>query len=178
MANKSVFDPNTHHRRSIRLKEFDYTQPGIYFITICTYQRKSTLGNIIDDQMALSEFGKIIVSEWLFLPVRFPHISLDQWVVMPNHLHGIIQINYVQKNVSPISVDKPGSRPGSINAVIQNFKSITTRKINSLRNQKGNPFWQRNYYEHVVRNEQSLAEIREYVVNNPFRWKIDKLYIA
>ena len=177
MNNKFHFDPNIHNRRSIRLQEFDYTQPAAYFITICTYQRENSLGNIEQNQMRLNKFGKIVADHWQHLPGFFSNVKLDEWVIMPNHIHGIILL-HSQKNLisGPSPTKKPAVKSGSINAIIQNFKSTSTRKINSLMNQRGVPFWQRNYYEHIIRNDDSLHQIREYIHNNPIQWEMDKLY--
>jgi putative transposase len=177
MQNKPQYDPKKHHRRSIRLKNYDYTQPEYYFITICTYHRENTLGIIQNGEMECSKFGKIAEVYWQRLPTIFSYMKLDEYVIMPNHIHGIIQIIETSQNPNITNPNsKSGSIPHSINAIVQNFQSITTRKINKLENIRGTPFWQRNFYEHVIRNEISLMEIQKYIRNNPLQWEMDRLY--
>lgn len=179
-----------HERRSIRLHGYDYTQPGYYFVTICTANRQCLFGQIIEGKMQLNRSGKLICWHWKRIPKHFHDVCLDEHVVMPNHLHGIIRIvgakhsnnavAYYQENLdsnaSPLRVPiRPaGTQPQSLAAVIQNFKSITTRKINRILRTPGSTIWQRNYYEHVIRNEESLNRIREYIIYNPARWMHDR----
>ena len=127
--------------------------------------------------MALSSVGDIVQRCWLNLPRHFSWLELDAFVIMPNHLHGIIVIGRGEAsspdNASPLrrSAEVPaqpnGTQPGSLGAILQNFKSVSTRKVNKGNRNSGLPLWQRNYYEHVIRNEEELKEIREYIINNP-----------
>jgi REP element-mobilizing transposase RayT len=176
------FDPQRHHRRSIRLKGYDYSQAGAYFVTICAQNRECLFGEIVDGEMRLNGQGEIVIACWDNLPCHFPHIELDAFVVMPNHVHGIIVIAYdtgggrgkAFANPSKCCVPtKRGSPGGSLCAVVQNFKSISTRKINQQRDARGAPVWQRNYYEHIIRDERELDRIREYIAANPAKWDED-----
>jgi putative transposase len=166
-------------RRSIRLAGYDYTAPGSYFITICTARRADLFGKIVDGQMQASLFGEIAGREWLRLEERFPQLKLDAFVVMPNHLHGII----ILIGDKP-GLEEPGARegfgcpvPGSLPSLVRSYKSAVTLKINARRNLPGIPVWQRNYWEHAIRDEVDWSRIREYVVNNPLRWMEDSLYL-
>ena len=194
------FNPEKHHRRSIRLKGYDYTQPGAYFITICTYQRQCLFGEIIAGTMHLNLTGQIVQTCWKNLSKHFPFIELDVFTVMPNHLHGIIIITETNpnqnlnvgekhscpnildlpkneyKNASPFT-DKPpakGTQTQSLGAIIQNFKSTSTRKINRINENFGKTLWQRNYHEQIIRDEQSLHYIQQYITENSQNWREDK----
>ena len=173
------YNPDKHHRRSIRLQNYDYTQQGLYFITICIWQRECLLGNIVgaisykDSEtlaeiqgnsayMELNYYGQAVEYNWQILAKKFRNVVLDKFVIMPNHIHGIIQLQ--------------SSGGKQLSEIIQNFKTSSARRINQLRNAKGVPVWQRNYYEHIIRNEESLEIIREYIVNNPISWNEDKLH--
>jgi REP element-mobilizing transposase RayT len=194
-----TYNPDIHKRQSIRLKGYDYSQSGLYFITICCYQRECFFGNIINSQMILNNFGQLIKEEWLKSAEIRKEIELDDFVIMPNHFHGIVIINqeinsdfmkndvdFQDNNVgangrSPLqqiqsSPPKISMKPKSISSLIAGFKSATTKKINVIRNTHQNPVWQRNYYDHIIRNDESLARIREYVQNNPLSWENDQLH--
>ncbi len=165
-------DPDKHHRRSIRLKEYDYSQPGAYFVTICTRERECLFGEIVDGEMRLNGAGQIMADAWRWLGVQYPYVGLDGSVVMPNHLHGIIVIcDDVRRGVSrnaPTKTRKPLGR------LIGAFKTVSTKRLNESRLTEGAPLWQRDFYEHVVRNEDELEAIREYIVSNPARWEEDE----
>ncbi|NOX88910.1 MAG: transposase [Calditrichaeota bacterium] len=181
------YNPQKHHRRSIRLKGYDYSQPGSYFITICTQNREMLFGDVADGRMILNTIGKIIDYHWQRLPQHFKNIELDEYQIMPNHFHGIIRIvgamhsawgirtqrNNATENASPLP---HGTKPGSLGAIMQNFQSITTRKINKIRKTPGVRIWQRNYWEHIIRNEQELNRIRQYIIENPLKWQDDKYF--
>jgi REP element-mobilizing transposase RayT len=182
----SPYNPHIHHRRSIRLTGYDYTQAGAYFITICTHKRDFLFGEIVDGAMYLNELGNIAADCWYSLRRHFPHISLAEWVIMPNHMHGIVIIGRGEafaKDIlvaAGISVNDPplrpnGTKPGSVGAIVQNYKSITTRKINKQRSTAGVSVWQRNYWEHIIRNEQAYQRIANYIINNPGQWHNDSL---
>jgi REP element-mobilizing transposase RayT len=160
-------------RRSIRLKDYDYSQAGAYFVTICTYNKEWIFGNVVNGEMMLDEYGKVAREEWDRSAEIRREVELDFFVVMPNHIHGIVVI--VESNVgatgrSPLP---KGPTPKSIGAMVAGFKSAATRRINELRGTPYKLVWQRNYYEHVIRNEDNLNEIREYIVNNPLKWDLD-----
>ena len=244
------YNPNHHDRRSIRLKGYDYTSSDAYFLTLCTHQRQCLFGHIVDGVMHLNDCGQIVERGWLAIPTHNPHVVLDEFVVMPNHIHGIViigdddgdgddgrgeafapgSVGEDQKSLpqmlrplrpqeSPGSVEEdqkslpqmlrpygllgsvgndqkllpqmlrpqesPGSasplrpngtQPGSIGAIVQTFKSHTTRKINRITQSKGKTLWQRNYYEHIVRNQEFLQQIRSYIQMNPRSWASDQLH--
>ena len=263
------YDPQKHHRRSIRLKGHDYTSPGAYFITICTHQRQCLFGEIVDGEMQLNEFGNWVDAYWKRLPTHFSHLQLDRFVVMPNHVHGILVLTHnpnkpipfngrgaafgrpsvqlstmLRPNATPgsdqershfhpdcpnpinpnamfgsdqersHSVDsvcfdaRPNSdhplmnesepgvafgremggngisglpnaaplRTGSVGAIVLNFKSVTARRINQMRKMISVPVWQRNYYEHIIRDDIALANIQKYIDNNPRSWWQDQLH--
>ena len=164
-----TYDPEKHHRRSIRLKGFDYSRSAVYFVTVCVQNRESLFGTISQNRMLLNDAGKMVSAEWLALPCRFPSIILDEFVAMPNHFHGIIYI-------LPDSIDRP-----PLGEIIGAFKSITTNSyIAGVNTTNWQPFnkrlWQRNYYEQIVRNDSALEKIQAYIQNNPVTWQIDSLH--
>jgi len=174
-------DLKRHHRRSIRLPDWDYAGTGAYFVTICTHKRLCLFGEVVDGQIRLNPWGEIARAEWFQTAVVRPYVVLydDEFVVMPNHVHGIIGIaGDGNRRGDPSGRpyhDRPrGPTPGSIGAIIAQYKSIVTKRINALRNVPGAPVWQRNYYEHIIRNERDLRHIREYILNNPARWETDE----
>ncbi|MGP1383331.1 MAG: transposase [Thainema sp.] len=187
------YNPDKHHRRSIRLKGYDYSSPGAYFITICTHQRECLFGNIVDGEMQLNPFGEIVAEEWLRSQNIRQEINLDAWVVMPNHIHGIVFIQgktsqQVSDNSSQVS-DQPRNPVGanghsplqrmasrSLSSFITGFKSTATKRINILRDMPRTPVWQRNYYEHIIRSEESLEHIRRYIQTNSANWNNDQLH--
>ena len=161
-----MYNPEIHHRRTIRLQEYDYSSDGLYFITICTHQHKTTLGKNIDGQMTLSRSGEIIEKVWNELNTKFPNIICHEYTIMPNHFHGIIQINNDIKG-GPT----PPLQQTTLGNIIAFFKYKTTKQVNS-----DTPLWQRNYYEHIIRNQQAYEEIAAYIIENPINWRNDKLY--
>jgi REP element-mobilizing transposase RayT len=172
------YDPEKHHRRSIRLKDYDYSQSGAYFITICTHNRECLFGEIVNVGMILNEFGKIAWEEWDNNAKIRKNLVQDEYVVMPNHVHGILFIldeNDIgaTRRVAPTE-RLSGLASGSIGAIIGQFKSIVTKRVNSIRGTPGLDIWQRNYHEHVIRDKDELLEIREYIANNPIRWAEDE----
>ncbi len=222
----SQYDPTKHHRGSIRLRGYDYTSAGAYFVTIVTHDRECTFDNIV--------FRRVVEYNWQQIPRHFPNVELDEWVVMPNHIHGIIIIvnderndarrgealpqgvskrtpiaisendsnqNLERGNASPqqspervakrtpIAISENDSNQnlergnasplhgverGSLGAIVGNFKSITTRRINKIRHSRGISIWQRNYYEHIVRDEHDFNRIRAYIIANPAQWTTDR----
>lgn len=190
---------NHHHRRrSTRLQGYDYTQAGAYFLTLCAHNRQRLFGDIVDGAMRLNSLGEIVAEQWLQTGVLRQEIVLDVWVVMPNHFHGIVMMGDVAvgaQGLRPQDAESmtrshrhaplcpnPNNRirrraPKSLGALIAGFKSAATKYINQWRQSPGAPVWQRNYWEHVVRNETDLQEIRQYIVNNPMSWTADTLYV-
>ena len=171
------YDPFKHHRHSIRLKGYDYSQAGAYFVTCVTHNRECLFGEIVVGEMRLNEYGQIVAEEWFKTAQVRSNVELDEFVVMPNHLHGILVIVDDSTTVGANRRFAPTPRaptPNSIGAVMMQFKSIVTKCINTMRDSQGAPVWQRNYYEHIVRNERELEHIRAYIVGNPTRWNVDK----
>lgn len=165
------------NRRSIRLKGYDYAQAGAYFVTICAHDRECLFGKVVDGTMRLNELGEIVRNAWLQSAEIRHEIVLhaDEMVVMPNHIHGIVWI--VDDPVGATgSVPLPsnGPTPRSLASFVAGFKSAATKRINERRGTPGAPVWQRNYYEHIIRSDALLARIREYIVNNPLQWALDR----
>ncbi len=170
------YNSQKHHRRSIRLKDYDYSQPGVYFVTICSWNRECLFGEIVDGEMRLNEYGMILQKEWLKSSEIRKEIELDEFVIMPNHFHGIVCINVTGNIKFPVGANGRSPlrmKPKSLSSFMAGFKSSVTKQINQIRNHPGLPVWQRNYYERVVRNEMELFKIREYIQNNPMQWDID-----
>ena len=158
------YNPKKHHRRSLRLPSFDYTQPGAYYITICTYQRQCWFGDVVNGEMRCNRLGDIVYTFWQRLPHRFHHIKVDAFVVMPNHLHGILMIT--EHGKKSIQLDTPVEKfgkpiPGSIPTVVRSFKSAVTTRINLMRPAPITPVWQRNYYESIIRIESGLDRVKQ-----------------
>ncbi|MDY7015580.1 MAG: transposase [Cyanobacteriota bacterium] len=167
------YNPQKHHRRSIRLPEYNYRQPGAYFITICTYKKQCWLGDVVKGTMHCNHLGYIVSMFWQDLSRRFSHITIDVFVVMPNHIHGILILTDKELYVSQKEqFGKPVS--GSIPTVVRSFKSTVSKRINRMRRESNPPFWQRNYYESIIRIEGGLDRVRQYIRNNPRRWDFDE----
>lgn len=173
------YDPARHRRRSIRLRGYDYSQRGTYFVTICTQNRESFLQS--------EDVGRMVTNIWRQLESKYPQIRLDEFVVMPNHIHGIIVIDVVvgaDQRVCPNDAggtgkgEQAGSPQPPLGTIIQWFKTMTTNYyIRGIRNNAWRPFpgrfWQRNYYERIIRNENEMNRIRQYITGNPARWDRD-----
>ena len=170
-----------YHRRSIRWQDYDYTGNGAYFITICTHAKNYLFGDITDGVMRLNEWGQIAKDCWTAIPEHFPTTSLDAFVVMPNHVHGIIIINTDADQAAkpgPSSQPRQFAKPipQSLSTIIGAFKSAATKRINLLGENTLSPIWQRNYHEHVIRDHERYEFIRAYIDTNPQRWAEDSLY--
>ncbi|MCU0275814.1 MAG: transposase [Acidobacteria bacterium] len=196
------FDGEKHHRRSIRLKGFDYTRGNAFFVTICSFQKECIFGNVSDGMMVMNKQGKCIETAWLETAVKRPAIELDEFIIMPNHFHAIIWI--VGRGTAcraPYGSRTSGTeipartmgtarcaptdpkceqfgRPvsGSLPTVIRSFKSAAGKYVNESRGSPGTPVWQRNYYEHIIRDEDELQRTREYIRHNPENWQSDEEY--
>jgi REP element-mobilizing transposase RayT len=189
------FNPEIHHRRSIRLKGYDYSRNGAYFVTICSWNRECLFGEISgiktsEPEIILNEYGKIVHDEWNRTVLIRKEIEIGEFIVMPNHFHGIVLIQgRGDRLVAPMSTiadciqgrppvapteDRPGPKPKSISSFLAGFKSIVTKRINELRQTPGAPVWQRNYYEHIIRNETELNRISQYIISNPANWYNDE----
>ncbi len=180
------YNPEIHHRRSIRLQGYDYSQVGLYFITICVKDRQCLFGNIENGKMILNEIGTIANECWIQIPMHFPNSILHNHIIMPNHVHGIIELtknnNGLSNNVvvgvqnfEPLQPRKNEFQkiiPRSIGSIVRGFKIGVSKWI--LNNTNLDSIWQRNYYEHIIRNNQSYLTISEYIINNPRNWNEDK----
>lgn len=173
------YNPDFHHRRSIRLKGYDYEQAGAYFVTICTPMRACFFGDVVDGEVRLSDAGRVAQASWNELPARYPDISLDVFVVMPNHVHGIVIVG--AQFIAPMNSSQPpnaSTDQGAINRaptlgrIVRTYKAVTTRLIRQPANTTF--AWQHNYYEHIIRNDGSLNRIRQYILHTPARWAIDR----
>jgi putative transposase len=160
------YDPALHHRRSIRLKEYDYASPGAYFVTICVQNRECMLGEVVDGHMALSDEGRLVDQFWPMVADHFAGVAIDVRVTMPNHVHAIVVIGG-GKGAPPL-----------LGQIVAYFKYQTTKSINRLRGMPSVRFWQRNYWEHIVRDENEFAALHDYICTNPLRWADDQLHPA
>ena len=162
---------NRPRRRSVRLRDYDYSTPGAYFVTICTIKRRCVLGTVADGDFLASRFGRVVDQCWRALVDHYPTIELDSFVIMPNHVHGIVLLTDGQgrAGLKPASTKRP-----SFTEVVRGFKTFSSRRINEMRDRPGTPVWQRGFYEHVVRNERELDGIRRYIEGNPAKWAEDE----
>ncbi len=186
MNNNPKYNPNIHHRRSIRLKGYDYSQAGLYFITICIQDRKHLFGNVVNAEMILNDAGKIANDCWLDIPNYFPNANLHEHIIMPNHLHGIIEltndVNVVvvgAENFLPLQQQQQQNSfqkmiPRSIGSIVKGFKIGVTKWFRQ--NTHVETVWQRNYHEHIIRDEKSYETISNYIINNPAKWTGDKFF--
>jgi putative transposase len=180
-----------HHRRSVRLRGYDYGLPGAYFVTLCTYGHEGRFGEVVSGQMQSNAVGELVAQTWVWLAGRYGGVRLGVWVLMPNHVHGIIELTDAPgrgeeaeaDSLSGSAIDPSassplrahGTQPGSLSAIVQTFKAESTRRVNRILRLagSGNHVWQRNYYEHVVRNEREYRAIQEYILTNPAHWASD-----
>ena len=200
-------NPDRAYRRSLRLPAYDYSQAGAYFVTICTQNRECLFGEVKDGGMILNGLGLVVTEEWLRSTEIRREIELDEFIVMPNHLHGIILITKDCRGDRPVALPQTitetspaaviatgrtpfapteerlfqtirpkGPKPLSLSSFIAGCKSAVTKRINEIRRTPGLPVWQRNYYEHVIRDETDLNKIREYIQYNPTKWVEDDEY--
>ncbi len=169
-----TYDPAKHHRRSIRLPGYDYAQSGAYFVTMVTYQRECAFGRIMAGQMLVNEIGAVVREEWLRSAEIRGEIALGEYVIMPNHVHGIVIIRDVGAHGhAPLPV-RTSQRPArSLGSFVAGYKAAATRRINVIRGTPGHPVWQRNYYERVIRGDADLNHIRQYIADNPAYWEED-----
>jgi len=168
-------------RRSLRLRGYDYSQPGAYFVTICAKDHLPQFGEIRGNDMKLNEQGSIVEKIWKEIPEHFTNVPLDEFIVMPNHVHGILLLdeNPDCKGTACRAPTVEGfGKPvkGSLPTIIRSFKSESTHRINRLDKRKGISIWQRNYYEHIIRNQDSLNRIRRYIQENPIKWSTNPEY--
>ena len=204
MNDKPKYNPNIHHRRSIRLKGYDYSQAGLYFITICCQDRaclfgKIVNGEIVNGEIVLNAYGIIVYNEWLKTPEIRPNVELGEFIIMPNHMHGIIRLfdrgelnspeminelnspdnggvfdttqHYDNRGVCKTPLRSPSQ---TIGAIVRGYKSSVTKQLGLLGFDE--KLWQRNFHEHIIRNEQSYQTISKYINDNPAKWAEDKFY--
>ena len=169
------YDPEYHHRRSIRLKGYDYSREGMYFITICTYERQRSFGYIGNATMYLNQTGIVARKCWLDIPVHYPNVVLHDFIVMPDHIHGIIELVGVGvgvgvgvQNFEPRHHEYQKIIPRSVGSIIRGYKIGVTKWFRE--NQMGTRIWQRNFYEHIIRDDQSYDRISQYIIDNPAKW--------
>jgi REP element-mobilizing transposase RayT len=188
-----------HRRRSIRLRGFDYTSGGQYFVTICTHEKDCLFGEVIQDQMFLNKEGKIVWECWMDIPKHFSNACVfeEAFVVMPNHVHGIVEIvaddagvhcggkadrrenmpSGCRGTACCAPTEYPAFQniiPGSLGTIIRSFKSAVTKRINDLWSVSDQSIWQRNYFERIIRNEKELERMQDYILNNPSHWGQDE----
>jgi REP-associated tyrosine transposase len=165
---------SARRRRSIRLRGYDYSQLGMYFITVCTRGRAPLLGDVTDGKMRLNDAGEMVLAVWQELPAHYLGLEMDACVVMPNHFHGIIVLPGAEIDSGLVGA---GFKPAPANRralpeIIRGFKAFSARRINELHKTSG-PIWQRSYYEHIIRHGESLDRIRRYIFENPAHWEFD-----
>jgi putative transposase len=173
-----------YHRRSIRMRGYDYSLEGAYFITICTYQRLNLFGEVMNGAMQLNPYGIIVGEQWVRLEKRFPQSIFEHYMIMPNHIHGIIHIvkgagEEFEQVISRIPPQRPYSDkaviPPALGVIVRAYKASVSYRINAVRGVTKPPVWQRNYYDHIVRNKQELNQIWNYIDINPQSWFEDQL---
>ncbi len=188
------FDSQSHHRKFTRLKEYDYSQAGAYFVTFVAWHRECLFGEMVNEEMKLNDAGKIVQREWPELPKRFRYIELGAFVVMPNHFHGILIFhepagatrqgltitssgNKPAPNTTHADVEGSplphGPKPASLGAIVAQFKSRVTKRLWKTPFLNSTPIWQRNYYEHIIRDERDLQNKTDYIEANPILWDED-----
>ena len=205
MNNISICNTEKHNRKSIRLPEFDYSQEGFYFVTKCCQDMVCRFGSVVDGKMVLNECGRITKESWEEIPIHFPEVQLHAFVIMPNHVHGIIEITENvgakqfspnietdgAKDVSPLQIQNTYVSPDNetdgakqlsplrspsktIGSIVRGYKIGVTKWVRQ--NTNIHKLWQRNYYEHVIRNDHSFNQITEFILTNPLKWEFDKFY--
>jgi len=181
---------NKYRIESARLKNWDYSSPGYYFITICTKNRECLFGEIVNGKIVPNKYGEILENCWNDLPNHYPNLKLDQFVVMPNHVHGIIIIEYnnntidyqgvpVETGLKPVSTGTPGTPGTSVKThglfeFIRALKTFSARRINEHRQTPGTSVWQTRFHDHIIRDDDELNRIRKYIIENPSNWKMDE----
>jgi putative transposase len=180
------YNPLIHHRKSIRLKDYDYSKAGAYFITICCEYRLHRFGKVSEDEMILNQFGTIAYNEWINLSERFSNFELDVFQIMPNHMHGIIVLSDVGATLAVAQEEDTANRataraaPTAIPDIVGAYKSIVSNACLQLfksHNKTMGKLWQRNYYEHIIRDERAYNNISNYIINNPSKWNEDKFHL-
>jgi len=184
------FDPKIHHRHSIRLKGYDYSEAGAYFVTIVTQGRAALFGAVVNGEMRLNRYGEIVQKWWEDIPQHFANVETGVFVIMPNHVHGIIIISDGRRGTVPVPQEEetpktggetpklggetPPLRKPTLGKVVAYFKYQSTKEINALEGGPVTKLWQRNYYEHIIRNQHDLEQTWRYVEANPAQWDTDE----
>ena len=168
-------------RKSLRLKGYDYTQSGAYFVTICTHRRYLWFGDVVDAAMVYTDVGEMAIERWLALPEHYSYVELDMYVVMPNHMHGIILINKssAENDIATsvtISTHKKGLQAGSLGVIIGTYKASVKRTLRRQQSHMDDTLWQTGFHEHIIRDEAGLNRLRRYILINPKKWEEDKFY--
>jgi putative transposase len=162
------------------LPGFDYSRVGVYFVTICAFERRCIFGDVSENKTIPSPIGQIVGSCWIEIPQHFPNVKTETYLVMPNHIHGILTIHSMRAGANPKdkaalaveSFDK--HTPGSIPTIIRSFKAAASKRARNSGSAKGEAIWQRGYYEHVLRNTREFVEMTNYILQNPARWADDE----
>ena len=182
------YDPDRHRRRSIRLKGYDYRQPGAYFVTICVDRRQCLFGDVVDGHMILNQYGMVVADTYQWLCQHYSYLHTDEWIVMPNHFHAVMVITdksrrgvsrnapTTNKQQTANNSSNPIAKRKPLGRLTGAFKTVSTKKINILRDAPRTKLWQRNYYEYIIRNQEAMDKICHYIVNNPISWSIDQLH--
>lgn len=174
----TLFNPQIHHRRSLRLNGYDYSLAGLYFITICCHDKICRFGNVVNNEMVLNEYGKVAYEEWLKLSERFSNFELDVFQIMPNHMHGIVWLTDVGATLA-VAQTRAGASPApTVCDIVGAYKSLVANRcldIYKSKNEMMGKLWQRNYYEHIIRNDFAYDRISEYIIQNPLKW-MDDIY--
>ncbi len=176
------YNPKIHHRQSIRLKDYDYSENGYYFVTICVRDKIECFGKIINGEMILNEYGEIAKKQWLWLAEQYDYVKLDEWIIILNHLHGILIIENTGMGCAGANRVVGAGRDLSLHGQTRKIKPLSeligvfkTTSSKLIRQHGLSEFqWQRNYYDHIIRNEKSLDKIRKYIVENPLKWELDR----
>jgi putative transposase len=162
------------YRASLRLQGYDYTSDGAYFITLCTTGKACHFGEVFNNQMHLSEIGHIVAESWAWLGEHYSYVTIDEYVLMPNHLHAIIVLHSPRRGGSRTAPTGKSIKRKPLGRLIGSFKTVSTKRVNQHLGTPGKILWQRNFYEHIIRNTDELDRIRNYILNNPMRWEIDR----
>ena len=162
-------------RKSLRLKNYDYSQNGMYFVTICSYQKKCFFGRIVDDEIKLSTVGEIAQRYLVDILKYYKGVSIDEFIIMPNHIHIVVELSDVVVTEQCSVTTQNNKNYGLLSKIVKSYKNAVIKEINKKFG-KNNFKWQRSYYDHIIRKEESLQKIKEYIMINPRDWKKDELY--
>ena len=169
----STSTSNGRYPKTIRLTGYDYSQAGSYFVTICTYNRRLIFGDVVNGASNLNTFGRMVEQTWFDLVNHYPNVELDEFIVMPNHVQGIVVLQqYVEAGLKPAPTTKQIKH--GLPEIVRGLKTFSSRRINSVRGTPGTPLWQRGYHDHIIRNDNDLAQIRHYIRHNALKWADDR----